>query len=84
MAERASWSAEAVTVQVFKTTTSADEAFSAGDNPRLANCRSMDAPSAWVARHPKFSTKNVATLNDKPSLLGYAARFLYQYLPISK
>ena len=23
-------------------------------NPRSSNCRSMAAPSAWVARHPKF------------------------------
>jgi hypothetical protein len=56
MAARASWSAEAVTVQVFNTTTSALEAPDARSSPRSSNWRSMAAPSAWVARQPKFCT----------------------------
>src|SRR5512140_342795 len=58
---RASWSAAAVTVQVFNTTTSASRAEPAGDKPWVASWRSKAAPSAWVARQPKLWTKNPGT-----------------------
>src|SRR5690348_3132034 len=80
IADRASWSADAVTVQEFRTTMSAADEHSAGISPRSANCRSMDAPSAWVARHPKFSTKNVGTLHDKPSRPAFCP---FRFLPTS-
>src|SRR5690242_21851921 len=61
MEARASWSAAAVTVQVFRTTKSASKAELAGLRPWAANWRSKAAPSAWVARQPKLCTKNPGT-----------------------
>src|SRR5690349_10806028 len=58
IAARASASAAAVTVQVLSTTQSASLADIAACRPRCARLRSMEAPSACVARHPKFCTKN--------------------------
>src|SRR6201998_3067117 len=58
---RASWSAAAVTVHVFRTTTSASRAEWAGDKPFVVSWRSRLAPSAWVARQPKLWTKNRGT-----------------------
>src|SRR6266702_4418980 len=62
MAARASWSAPVVTVQVFKTTMEACAGVEARGRPCSSNWRSKAAPSAWVARQPKFSTKNPGTL----------------------
>src|SRR5579859_5532273 len=58
IAARASASAAAVTVQVLSTTSSASVAELTASKPRWARLRSMAAPSACVARHPKFCTKN--------------------------
>ena len=57
IADRASRSALAVTVQVFNTTSVAFAGEEARVMPRSSNWRSRAAPSAWVARQPKFSTK---------------------------
>jgi len=46
MAARASWSADAVTVQVFRMTISASEGAEARSSPQSSNWRSMAAPSA--------------------------------------
>jgi hypothetical protein len=50
-----------VTVQVFSTTSSAWAVAGARVKPFSSKSRSRAAPSAWVARHPKFSTKKVPT-----------------------
>src|SRR5271166_3029992 len=42
-------------------TTAAFLALEARERPRSSNWRSRAAPSAWVARQPKFSTKNPGT-----------------------
>src|SRR5882724_6309147 len=52
MAARAWASAEAVTVQVFTTTTSADVESDAAVQPPSSSWRSIAAPSACVARQP--------------------------------
>src|SRR5580704_18046049 len=57
MACRASSSAAEVTVQVLRTTRSAAARSAAGSKPLPASSDSSAAPSACVARHPKFCTK---------------------------
>src|SRR6267378_2995834 len=59
MASRACASAEAVTVQVLRTTMSAAAGVAAEVQPRSSNWRSMAAPSACVARQPNCSMKKV-------------------------
>src|ERR1700722_12486919 len=58
---RTSSSAAAVTVQVFRTTRSAWLRWAAASRPLAESSDSRAAPSAWVARHPKFWTKNFST-----------------------
>src|SRR5580704_9904407 len=59
MASRACESAAAVTVQVFRTTTSAEKCSLAGVRPSASSARRMAEASASVARQPKFSMKKV-------------------------
>src|SRR5437660_54752 len=59
MASRAWASAEAVTVQVLRTTMSAAAGVGAEVQPRSSNWRSRAAPSAWVARQPNCSMQKV-------------------------
>src|SRR5271168_353579 len=59
MASRAWASAEAVTVQVLRTTMVAFEGSDAGVQPRSRSWRSRAAPSAWVARQPNCWMKKV-------------------------
>src|ERR1041385_855073 len=56
MAARASWSAEDVTVQVLSTTRSASSGCTDRCRPAFSRSRSIAAPSACVARQPKFWT----------------------------
>src|ERR1022692_2090686 len=59
---RTSSSAAEVTVQVFNTTRSAPLRAPATSSPLAASCDSRAAPSACVARHPKFWTKYFPTV----------------------
>lgn len=56
---RTSWSAEAVTVQVLRTTREASLGMEAGERPWPVRLASSEAPSAWEARQPKFWTKKL-------------------------
>jgi len=64
MVDRASSSAVAVTVQVFRMTTSAASRGPRAASPRPAELRFESAPSACVARQPKFCRRS----GDRPFL----------------
>src|SRR5438552_11314395 len=66
MASRACASAEAVTVQVLRTTMSAVVGVAAEVQPGSSNWRSMAAPSACVARQPNCSMKKVGIEERTP------------------
>jgi hypothetical protein len=56
---RASASAAAVTVQVLSTATWLCSKLGTSQNPAWSSCCLSAAPSAWLARHPKFRRWNV-------------------------